>query len=356
MHHSLVSEVASGLQEASSDPLLPETAIKILGDKTSGSGYLLLPLAKRKLSIIPWFVEDSNGELTTPLSSVFGVFVIRALLRGFFIGASFLPGTDLLLEKRYLTLSVIGYYTAALHLVNSFNSLQGRVFITPVAGQPIVEIPSDSKPVNLTTGGTISNTGSVGYSPSPRGLQAVCAILSRHGKWVFEGRGRTHSAYWRELRQWVTESNIVPHWLDEFCRGCVYPTAKVSQSEYLKDGFEQLVEARHQAIYGGFGMDDWAFDRIINREDIYANVAIRAQNYKMLAYGILRDILSDTTELFTRLEKKCPQELKSLLPEICTMVSIPPFDLRSDFSDAIHSEVTNVPGCEDWLSRILQVM
>lgn len=353
MHPSLASKVVHGLREASRDPLLPETAIQIRGDKASAPSPVLTHWARQKLAMAPWFIEDSQGNLTTPLGSVFGVFALRTVFRGFFIGASFLPGAGLLLKKGHLALSVIGYYTSALHLVISFNALQGRVLITPVAGQPIVELPSDSMPVKLATGGTISSAGSAGYAPAPKGLQAVCAILNRNGEWVFEGRSRSHSVYWHELRQWVIESNIVPQWLDKFCRGCVYASVKVDESQYLEEGFEQLVEARHQAVYGGFGMDDWAFDQIINREDVYANVAARADHYKLLAYGILQDVLTGATDLFTYIQKQCPQELENLLPKICAMVYTPPFDLRKDFADTIDREVTQVPGCQRWLSKIL---
>lgn len=128
---------------------------------------------------------------------------------------------------------------------------------------------------------------------------------------------------------------------------------KVDESQYIEEGFEHLVEARHQAIYGGFGMDDWAFDQLINREDVYANVAARANNYKQFAYGILQDVLRGTTDLFMHIERQCPQELEKLLPKICAMVYTPPFDLRKDLPDTIGNEVNQVPSCQLWLSRIL---
>jgi hypothetical protein len=289
----------------------------------------------------------------TPLYPVFGVFAFRAILRGFFIGVSFLPAADLLLEKKQLSLSVIGYYTSALHLVNSFNALQGHVMLSPIAGQPVVELAEDPVGTKMASGGTLHKGGSAGYSQSPKGLQAACAILTKEGNWVFEGRNRSHSVMWRELKQLITESGVVPAWLDRFCRYFVYPTMKVDEERYLSDGLEMLIEARHQAVYSGFGMDDYSFDVLANREPVGVNIAARASNYRSLAYGILNDVLKETTALFRGIEQQCPHELEALLPQLCAMVYTPPFDLKRDFADSIRSEINKIPGCDDWLAKIL---
>jgi hypothetical protein len=353
MHTLLTNRIARGLLDADKEPLLPENTIQIHGTRGTSSDRLLVDWARRKLSMAVWFTEDSRGSLTTPLSPVFGVFAFRAILRGFFIGASYLPGADLLIEKKHLSLSVIGYYTSALHLVNSFNALQGHVMLSPVAGQPVVELTDDPTGTKMASGGTLHRGGSAGYSQAPKGLQAACAILTKDGHWVFEGRNRSHSVMWRELKQLITESGFVPQWLDRFCRNFVYPTMKVDEERYLNEGLEMLIEARHQAVYNGFGMDDFSFDILANREPVDVNIAARALNYRSLAYGILNDLLKETTLLFIDIEQQCPDELGRLLPQLCTMVYTPPFDLKRDFADTIRSEVDQVPGCSDWLTKVL---
>jgi len=353
MHILLTDRVAQGLQDVAKEPLLPENNIQIRGPRESAFDGHLVNWARRKLSMAVWFTEDDRGNLVTPLYPVFGVFAFRAILRGFFIGASFLPGADLLLEKKHLSLSVIGYYTSALHLVNSFNALQGHIILSPIAGQPVVELADDPVGTKMASGGTVHRGGSAGYSQAPKGLQAACAILTKEGNWVFEGRNRSHSVIWRELKQLMTESGIVPPWLDRFCRNFVYPTAKVDEERYLNDGLEMLIEARHQAVYSGFGMDDYSFDVLANREPVGTNIAARASNYRSLAYGILNDVLEETTTLFKGTEQRCPRELETLLPQLCTMVYTPPFDLKRDFADSIRSEIDKVSGCGDWLAKIL---
>jgi len=353
MHTLLINRIARGLQDADKEPLLPENTIQIRGTRGSSFDRQLVDWVRRKLSMAVWVMEDQQGSLTTPLDPVFGVFAFRAILRGFFIGASFLPGADLLLEKKHLSLSVIGYYTSALHLVNSFSALQGHVMLSPIAGQPVVELADDLVGTKMASGGTVHRGGSAGYSQASKGLQAACAILTKDGHWFFEGRNRSPYVIWRELRQLMTESRIVPRWLDRFCRNSAYPTMKVDEERYLNEGLDMLIKARHQAVYNGFGMDDFSFDILINREPVDVNIAARALNYRTLAYGILNDVLKETTTLFKDIEQQCPHELERLLPQLCTMVYTPPFDLKRDFADTIRSEIDQVPGCNDWLAKVL---
>lgn len=353
MHPSLLNKVVRGLQETSREPLLPESEIEIQGETSSIPDQHLLRWARQKLSMTPWFIEDNRGNLTTPLEPVLGVFALRTIFRGFFIGASFLPGSDLLLERRHLTLAIIGFYTAAYHLVSAFNALQGRIFITPVSGRPVVHLPADTPPTRLTLGGTVVHHGSAGYNSAPKGLKAICAKLSNDGKWVYEGRNLTHSTHWRELQQWVIETRIIPTWLDNFCRDCVYPTVRVDEATYLDAGFEQLKYMRHEAIYYGFGIDDWSFDQMANREGGTTNVSAKGKNYKQFAYGILQDILKETSEVFTYIQAQCSNEFEQLLPQICNITYSPPFDLRRDLIDQINDAIQGVPGSEIWISKLL---
>jgi len=99
MHILLIDRIAQGLQDVDKEPLLLENTIMIHGPRGSTFDRLLVDWARRKLSMVVWFIEDAQGNLVTPLYPVFGVFAFRAILRGFFIGVSFLPGADLLLEK-----------------------------------------------------------------------------------------------------------------------------------------------------------------------------------------------------------------------------------------------------------------
>lgn len=353
MQKLLLNQVVRSIKEAAREPLLPESEIEIQGKRSSTQGKSLLTWARQKLAFTPWFVEDEKGSISTPLEPVFGVFALRAVFRGFFIGASFLPGSNLLLEKRHLSLAIIGFYTAAYHLISAFNALQGRIFVTPVAGRPVVTLPSDNKPKKLPTGGTVVHSGSAGYSSAPKDLKAICAKLTTDGKWAYEGRNLTHATHWRELHQWVIETKIVPTWLDRFCRDCVYPTVRVNEETYIDEGFEQLRYMRHEAMYFGFGMDDLSFDQLANREGGPVNITVKGNHYKQFAYGILLDILRGTSEIFEGVQSNCQDELNRLLPQICTITYYPPFDLRRDLVDQISDSIHSVPGSDIWISKLL---
>lgn len=353
MNQLLLKSVAQAIKEAVREPLLPESEIEIQGEKPSIPEKRLSTWARQKLAMTPWFIEDDEGNLATPLEPVFGVFALRAILRGFFIGTSFLPGSKLLLERAHLSLAIIGFYTASYHLVSAYNALQGRIIITPVAGRPIVEFPPDTLPRELDIGGTVTHCGSAGYKPAPKNLRVICAKLSAEGKWVYEGRKLGHSAHWRELQQLITETGNVPPWLDSFCRDCVYPTARVDERTYLEDGFEQLRYMRHEAMYSGFGIDEYSFDQMASRESGGTNIKAKGNNYKRFAYGILKDILKETSEVYSYVQTECSGEFGQLLPQICTMTYSPPFDLRRDFLDQIVDVVQDVPDSEVWIHKLL---
>lgn len=353
MHQVLLNKIVRSVKETTREPLLPESEIEIRGDKFSIPERSLLTWARQKLAMTPWFIEDDQGNIKTPLESVFGLFTLRAVFRGFFIGVSFLPGSNLLLEKRYLSLAIIGYYTAAYHLIGAFNAIQGRVFMTPIAGRPIVELPSSSSQKKLETGGIVTNYGSAGYNPTPKSLRAVCAKLTDNGKWVYEGRDLTHSTHWHELQQSVTETRNIPIWLDSFCRDCVYPNVPVDENTYLDEGFQQLRYMRHEAMYYGFGIDDYSFDQMANREFGGTSIAAKGNNYKRFAYGILEDILKETTDIYDYIQTKCSDDFTQLLPQLCTMIYSPPFDLRRDFLDQIADTIQKVPNSKEWIARLL---
>ena len=198
------------------------------------------------------------------------------------------------------------------------------------------------------------NNGSAGYNSAPKDLKAICAKLTTDGKLVYEGRDLAHSTHWRELQQYVTETRIIPSWLDRFCRDCVYPTAQVDENVYLDEGFEQLRYMRHEAIYLGFGMDDWSFDQIANRELGGTNIAAKGNNYKRFAYGIINDILNEMNGVYSYIQTKCSDEFDQLLPKIRNIIYMPPFDLRRDFTDQIKDIIENVPGSRDWISKLLE--
>lgn len=133
----------------------------------------------------------------------------------------------------------------------------------------------------------------------------------------------------------------------------MYPTVRVDEATHLEDGFEQLKEARHAAMYYGFGIDDWSFDQMANRESGRTNIAAKGNNYKQFAYGILQDVLNGTTDLFAHIQEKCSREFDELLAQICSMIYYPPFDLRKDLADQTADALQETPGCRLWISTIL---
>lgn len=212
MHSGLESAVQKSLIRILQGPkFLDKSDVEIIDDRDPTSlddksihDVLLTPWATCIDPELPWFSKLPDGRFITPQETIFGYYALRNILRGLFLGASFLPPGDTLLKKGFLSSSVAIYYTASFHLVLAYLSLEGRVVITPVHGPPYIELDE--------------SYGSGEYKPIPGNPTAICAILTSDCRWVFEGRTRTHRAYWAELDRMILQTKSVPECFINFAR------------------------------------------------------------------------------------------------------------------------------------------
>lgn len=137
MHSGLKNVVEKSLERIWRGPKsLDKSEIEIIDKRGTKSRHddLITALATSINPELPWFRKLPGGQLVTPQEPIFGYYALRNILRGLFLGASFVPPGDTLLATMFLSPSIAMYYTASFHLILAYLALQGRVAITPVCG------------------------------------------------------------------------------------------------------------------------------------------------------------------------------------------------------------------------------
>ncbi len=351
MNANLKNIIQKSLVQISRGPkFLEESSIEIIDTrKTASSGSLdagsslILPLVSEIDQPFPLFDKLPSGQFKTPQETIMGYYVLRNIARGLFIGASFIPAGDILLKVGFLAPSVAMYYTATLHLMFAYLSLEGRVLITPVYGLPCVIIGE--------------NSTSSEHRPVPGSPQAICAILTDDSRWVFEGRKITHKAYWAELDRLLPQIKSVPRCFVEFARYLTFcdpsDRAKLSELEMVRAGLFYLQDARHEAIYKGYGLDPWSNDLLTNRDADYAPLDLRAKEYQSFAYGLLNHIVDETTAIITYLHDQDLDALADTRLDLAVAIRTPPFDLRKDLSSLLLSKKCDTNRFNDLLEQFL---
>lgn len=323
-----------------------DTSEIMITDETSGnsaqdfSHKISLVWATRVNPPIPWFVRIGSGQYSTPQESIFGYYSLRNIIRGILMGISFIPGADILLHKYFLSPSITNYYTAIFHLVFAYLSLEGRVVISPVYGRPHVYINGES---SSGTHDELEN------SPS-----AICGVLTRTGKWVFEGRRRTHRAFWTELSQLFLENRLAPDCFTRFAEYLTtygpYKDDYSDEIEMIRDSINLIQHGRHEAIYQGYGFDPWSHDQLTNRDADYAPISLRAKKYQEFTYGLLSHILGEANDIMEKLNKTCSDAVSDAQLELAVAVLTPPFERRRDITDLLDESRYN----KDHLSSLIK--
>jgi hypothetical protein len=327
MHRLMKSSLVDSLRVLATGPhLLPESEIEIIGPP-SQQVHLADKLVRQIDTEIPWFLKESDGRITTPQHNFFGLYALRNILRGMLIGASFIPAGDMTLNHEFLSPAVALYYTASLHLILAYLALEGRVLITPVYGRPYIEyFPR--------------GVGS-GHKPILNGPTAVCSILTDEGKWIFEGRSRTHRTYWAEVDKLMNvKKESLPIFFIEFAHYLVGPFTSKDKNEkdLVRSAISQLQDARHEALYSGYGLDPISDDMLTNGDADWAPLNLRAKEFKSFAYGLLNHVLKETSSIIDCFNDQCPKELAESRLKIWVSVRTPPFDLRNDLDDILQQD------------------
>jgi len=337
MHANLKSNIIKSLVRISDGPKsLDKSEVRIIDhtghkEEVPPTGIFVIPWATRIDPEIPWFVKLNDGGLRSPQEPIFGYYALRNIFRGILIGSSFIPGADILLNKYFLSPSITNYYASIFHLMFAYLSLEGRVIITPVYGKPYVEITERSS--------------SGGHEEIQNSPAAICAILTRNNNWIFEGRARTHKAYWAELDRLLLETRKAPKCFIDFADylTCYGPLKDKYSSEFkmVRASLEHIQNARHEAIYQGYGYDPWSHDQLTNRDSDYAPISLRAEKYRAFTYGLLNHILEETNVIVEHLKSKCHKALNEAKLGIAVSTTTPPFELRIDLTDLLDESIYN---------------
>ena len=207
----------------------------------------------------PSFHRLEDGRVECDDGDQFGFYALAAACRAVLVGTRFLQAGDVLQASEFHAASIVCYYTSGLNMVLSFLALHGRAYVDSPWG-PLRENPDPSSPMREK------------LWPDEASLLAV---LSARNRWTFEKRSRTHAARWEEVRRAFEEEGQLPapffdlfeyvlsygpHQFGGAYRGHDYLT------ELVHRGSKAVREVRHEAVYKGFGFDEFAVDLIVNDE------------------------------------------------------------------------------------------
>jgi hypothetical protein len=272
---------------------------------------------------LPWFYKDNTKGLQSPQESFFGFYAIRNIVRGSFLGLRFLQAGDHLRSGKYIASSVLSYYTAAFHLLHGFLALEGRVFIGPVLGPPVI---------------TKSSThASLNYGYLEKHPKAIVGILTRNNKWKFEPRTRSHSSHWRELESvFNRRRDNLPEYFDSFFDYLLsYGSSRHSDdNSFVQEGLKRFADVRHEAVYGGFGFDNFVYDELMNKDRYsFYGIDLKSKEYREFAVRLLADSLVGVSNIINSIKGEI---LKECLGKLITSVFTPPFEIG-------HLKLGNIP-------------
>jgi len=115
--------------------------------------------------------------------------------------------------------------------------------------------------------------------------------LGHHGRWHIEPRRRSHAARWAEVRNITNPLGLPSHVTRAFqYASCGSEEPVLPLNELTRGGPAALAHLRHEALYGGFGFDGYAFDAVMNGEAVSAAaLSLRARMLRALAVGLIGD-------------------------------------------------------------------
>jgi hypothetical protein len=282
--------------------------------------YFIVAGKEAKLAqITPSFKKEPSGILIlsdeeyldlSPSTPSFVIYAIKTILRSILLSFRFIQSGDMLLDKKFYSLSVFSYYTASFHILQSFLALNGRVVVRP----------TDQQRCDLGLNKAL-----------------IMSRLTKCNRWCFEGFSQNHASMWREASDIFETINkdTLEHFLFFFKYMIAIEQSPPSDKQQLiSDGLKKLPKIRHEAIYEGYGFDDYVFNSVISDEkDRFSLKELENKSivYKMFARQFLKLTLMEIFEFKkTSLDNKW-HKIKDLF---LTCILIPPFENGSpDFSE-----------------------
>ena len=268
---------------AEEHPKIPEHLIEIKKDESKENKFNLIELLARAISQpIPWFYYDKKNELQSPQQIIFGVYAFSNIIRNILISISFIQAGELLRTNDFIASSIMNYYTSAFHLLKSFLAINGRIIIEKVLGTLVLG-PNWSEHKIL--------------DPP---VEVIVAKLTKKNIWKFEPRKRAHYNRWKEIEPILlkNEENLYGLFIAFLKYILLYGSYTPSDDdEIIREGLKRLCDIRHESVYMGYGYDDYAFDRMINKESYGAGLDLKVEYYHNFVIGLLKYCVNETVNL-----------------------------------------------------------
>lgn len=305
MRASAIKSVAAAYEMLCEDPGRSQAALR---PEDRGANILSWPPQQ------PWFYVEGRNILS-PQREYFGFYLLTASAKATLIGARYAQAGDVLLAKGCCAAAVLVYYTSALNLTLAYMALEGHVFIDNPRGSPI----QDAKPGQPAWG----NPWADGRKKS------IIALLGARATWSFEGRTRGHASRWNELPQVLSEleredpprSLPDPLWsLIEYSASYGPHTRECE----LSTGLEAIADIRHEAVYRGFGWDDYATDLMANGESNGAGLDLKPRAFSQYCEAMLEATARDIEECIGAVD---PSHWSKLAGESMMATFTPDFEL-----------------------------
>jgi hypothetical protein len=241
----------------------------------------------------PSFRILPSGDIDSPDRDWFGFFALTLSLRAILVGTRFLQAGDVLVGKDYCAAAVVCYYTSALNVTLAYLALQGRVFVDKPRG-PRRDPSMPGAPV---------------YDHLWSDESSVLAVLNRKNAWSFEKRRQSHAARWGELERVHKEERELPQpFLSLFEYSLSYgpngvrdgESGAYSEQEFIRDGIRAVTSIRHDAVYRGYGYDDFAVDLIMDGQG-GAGLDLKPLALRGFAITQGEAVLSDLSALISKI-------------------------------------------------------
>jgi hypothetical protein len=338
MHPLLISNINKSYKIIiEENPQVPDIFFKKmdLKDLDFVSFSLTKLLAKIAARPIPWFYRDSSKNIRSPQEDFFGLYALRSIYRGIFIGMRFIQAGDLLHKRGFYSSSIISYYTGSYHLLNAFLSLNGHIYIDQVLG-----------PLGITKSDSIISTTYGSLNPD---LEVIMAILKKNNEWKFEPRTRNHKTKWKEIEAILIklDKNILEIFISFFTYVLSCKKDSYSLKELIKNGLQRLIYIRHESVYMGYGYDDYVHDRITNREtDSGYGLDFKSKIYRDFALGLLTYSVDGIVVLKNQISIENWDENKVLLG---SGIFTPPFEMENFKINGKHKLGNKIASIYNWI-------
>jgi hypothetical protein len=267
----------------------------------------------------PNFFKTDDGQLGSPQADHFGFYALAKAVHSVLVGSMYLQAGDALRDSGFCAPRVVCYYTAALNMTQAHLALCGRVFVDNPKGP--LKPDAEHRP---------GKSMFEALEPEPG---SVVGVLTTHGRWVFEGRSQNHASRWSELdRVYPNGSGLPeafvelfeyvlsygPHEYGDICEEDDYDAA------LLREGGRAVAQARHVAMYQGFGYDDFALDLLMNGESNGVGLDRKAEAFRSFIVDAGAQALYDALDAIMSINQS---DWDRLQPMFVMAVMTPEFEL-----------------------------